>query len=105
MKAYNELDYHEQKVVASWFATWLRAYTHEVIIRVLEQRDEILANDFAMNLLKELHERSIKEHEDFSRSMDNLLANFDTFKEYDPHNHVLEHSKSYRDILHDMYIR
>ena len=105
MKAYNELDYHEQKEVASWFATWLHMYTREVIIHVLEQRDEILANDFVVNLLKELHERTIKEDADFTDSMRHLLGNFDNFKEFDPHNHVLEHSKSYRDILYDMYIR
>lgn len=30
---------------------------------------------------------------------------FETFKQYDPHNHPLTHSHSYRDILHDVYIK
>ena len=33
-----------------------------------------------------------------------LLENFEEFKQYDTHSHILTHSKSYRDILYDMYI-
>ena len=34
-----------------------------------------------------------------------LFGHFKTFSEYDPHNNVLTHSNSYRDVLCDMYIK
>lgn len=105
MTNYNEMTYSEQQKVAELFANWLKNYTKEVIMRVMAQRDDILANEFALKLLRELKEREDNEQEDFKRSMESLLDHFDIYKEYDPHNHVLEHSNSYRDVLYDMYIR
>ena len=105
MKKFAELNYNEQEEIAELFATWLKNYTHEVIIKVMEKREEIINNEFTMNLLRELKTRTEEEGKDFGRSIRNLLGNFDTFKEYDPHNHPLTHAKSYRDILHDMYIK
>ena len=105
MEKFDKLSYDEKAEVVAWFSNWLKNYTHEVIIKVLERRDEILANDFAMNLMKELFEREAKENKDFNSSIDSLMNNFETFKEYNPHNHPVTHSDSYRDVLYDMYIR
>lgn len=105
MKKFDKLSYDEKAEVVSWFSNWLKNYTHEVIIKVLERKDEILANDFAMNLMKELFERETKENKDFSYSIDSLMNHFETFKEYNPHNHPVTHSDSYRNVLYDMYIR
>lgn len=105
MKKFDKLSYDEKAEVVSWFSNWLKNYTHEVIVKVLERRDEILANDFAMNLMKELFERETKENKDFSYSIDSLLNHFENFKEYNPHNHPITHSDSYRNVLYDMYIR
>lgn len=101
---YNELSREEQKKVATYFSTWLKDYTHEVIVRVMEKADEIISDPFAMELLKELHERSEKESKEFADSIGYLLSDFDTFKQYDPHNAPLTHSSAYRHILHDRYI-
>lgn len=105
MKKYEELSYTEQNEIAALFGNWLQQYTHEVIIRVIEKRDEIISNEFSMNLLKELKEREEEEEHDFRRSIGHLLDNYNTFKEYNPHSHPLTHAKSYRDVLYDMYIR
>lgn len=106
MKTFDEItDRTERDEIVLLFANWLKDYTHEVIIRVLEKRDEIINNEFAMNLLKELKTREEKEKADFDNSMANLLSDFDKYKEYNPHNNPLTHAKSYRDILYDMYIR
>lgn len=105
MKKYNELKLNEQKEIAELFAYWLNGYTQEVINNVMVKAEEIINNEFAMNLLRELKVRGEKEKEDFKHSIGNLLGEFETFKQYDPHNHPLTHSNSYRDILHDMYIK
>ena len=105
MKKFEELGFEERKEITLLLENWLKNYTHEVIVKVMEKRDEIINSEFSMNLLKELKEIEDKERKDFAHSIGNLLDEFDTFKEYDPHNHPLLHSNSYRDILHDMYIR
>jgi hypothetical protein len=105
MKKFVDLDFKEQKEVAALFANWLSYYTHEVIVKVLAKRDEILENDFAMGLIKELKIRSDKERKEFELSIEFMMKDFDGFSKYDPHNHALEHSKSYRDVLYDMYIK
>lgn len=105
MKEFATMEWNEQKEIANIFANWLKLYTHEVIVKVLEKRNEIINNDFAMNLMRELYDRETKERDEFTDSIRSLLNNFETFSEFDPHNHALTHSKSYRDVLYDMYIR
>lgn len=102
---FSSMTLSEQREVAELFGTWLRRYTHKVIKSVMEQADEILNNEYAMKLLRELHERETKERSEFTDSMRSMLVDFDTFGEYDPHNHCLTHSDSYRDVLYDMYIK
>ena len=34
-----------------------------------------------------------------------LFTDYEEFKKYNPHNHPLQHSDSYRDVLYDMYIK
>ena len=103
-KKFEELGYTEQHDIAKLFACWLRPYTHEVVVRVLARRDEILANDSAMSMLRELYQREQDEAKDELSFIKNLLENFETFKVYDIHNHPLTHSESYRDVLYDLYI-
>lgn len=105
MKKFEDMKLEERKEVVALFGCWLSHYTQEVIVKVMEKSEEIINNEFAMNLLRELKKREDEEVEDFNRSLESLFGSFDTFKEYDPHNHPLTHSKSYIDILHDMYIK
>ena len=105
MKRYNEMTWEEKQEVAALFANWLQRYTHECILRAMERREEIINNEFAMMLLKELKVREEAEQKDFGHSIGSLLNDFETFKEYDPHIHCTTHAGSYRDILYDMFIR
>lgn len=105
MKKFEEMDHSEQREVSEMFAAWLGSYTHEVIVKVIARRDEIINNDFAMGLIKELKERTDIERKEFSQSIEFMMKDFDGFSKYDPHNHALSHAKSYRDVLYDMYIR
>ena len=91
--------------VIKMFANWLKDYSAPVIIQVMEKKNDILNNEYAMTLLKELMEREEKEAHEFTDSIKNLMDNYETFKKYNPHNHVLTHSDSYRDVLYDMYIK
>ena len=105
MKSYNEMTIPERDEIVLLFSNWLSYYTKEVINKVLEKKDEIINNEFAMNLLKELKEREQREKIDFCESIACLLDEYDDFKEYDPHNRPLSHANSYRDVLYDMYIK
>ena len=103
---FNEIEsIKEKNEIVLLFSNWLKRYTHEVIVKVIERKDEIINNEFAMKLLKELKEREEKEVIYFNDSIDSLMFDFENFKEYDPHTHPLTHSNSYRDILYDMYIK
>lgn len=105
MKRFEEMTYTEKNEIAALFAAWLKRYTHKVIVAVMERRDEIIANEFAMSLLRELKARQEVETAEFAREMYYFLDDCESFKEYDPHSHPLTHSGSYRDILYDMYIK
>ena len=105
MRKFEELTIGEKKEITLLFANWLHSYTHEVVVRVLEKREDILNNEFAMNLLKELKERDEKELNDFNNSIGSLFMDFDDYKGYDVHSHPITHAKSYRDVLYDMYIK
>ena len=105
MRRFEELTREERNEIVLLFANWLNQYTHEVVVNVMEKREDILNNEFAMNLLRELKERDEKELKDFNHSIGNLLGDFDTYKEYNVHSHPTTHANSYRDILYDMYIK
>ena len=105
MKKWDDMDYQEKKETAELFAAWLCQYTQEVINSVVLRKDEILANDTTMMMLTELKKRQELEKKNFADSIKNLFDDYDAFNGYDPHNNVLEHSSSYRDVLYDMYIR
>ena len=65
-----EMSMEERNEVCELLATWLEPYTQEVIVRVMERREEIINNEFAMMLLKQLKEREEKEQERESEPTD-----------------------------------
>lgn len=105
MKKFEEFKFEERHEIVLLFANWLKQYSNEVVIKLLESRDEIVNNEFTMYLLRELKKREAEEEKDFNNSIGNLLMDYDYFKEYNVHVHPLQHADSYRDVLYDMYIR
>ena len=103
MKKLNEMTKNERDEIVLLFANWLKDYS-QVVVQVIEKRDEIINNEFTMNLMRELKAREETEEKDYNNSIARLLMCFDGFKEYDVHNHPITHANSYRDILYDMYI-
>lgn len=105
MKKFNELSYDERKEVSELFANWLNDYTDKVIKKVLARADEIINNEMALHLLRELKERDEKERCEFTRSINNLLDDYEGFSGHSARLDCLTHAKSYRDVLYDMYIK
>lgn len=104
-KQIKDLSWEEKIELAKKFECWLGRYTQEVINKVLVKTEEIINNEFAMNLINELYVREEKEKKERINSINNLISDFETFKQFNIHNHCLTHSESYRDILYDMFIR
>ena len=104
MVKFDELTQVEQKDLVIKISKWLEPYTHDVIIRVINQMDRILNDGITINLLNELYDREYKESNEFQDSIATLMRDFDTFKDYDVHKHIMTHANSYRDIVYDMYI-
>lgn len=104
MKTYEELSFDEKMEIKALFTIWLKEYSHDVVLKVMEKREEIINNEFSMKMLRELAVRESKEKADFQNSIDMLFRDFEQFKQYDVHNNPLTHANSYRDILRDLYI-
>lgn len=102
---FGDLDTKKKNHIVRLFSVWLCRYTHEVIVKVMERRNEIITNNFAISLLENLADREEKEREDFAHSIGTMMRDFDTFKKFDPHNHPVTHAGSYRDILYDLFIK
>lgn len=105
MKKFTELSFTERQEIMPLFTNWLRPYTHEAILRVAPRIDEILNDEHAMHLITELNNREQKCFEELGHDLAHLFDDFETFKEFDIHNHPLEHPGAYRDVLYDLYIR
>lgn len=100
-----EFDWKEYEAFAELFAVWLRPYTHEVIRYVMGRAEEIINTPDTLSLLRELKTREAKEEREFCDSLGWLLRDYEGHAKFNPHNHCLTHSASYRDILYDRYIR
>lgn len=104
MKTYNELNYSEQKEIKELIGNWLSKYTHEVHLKVLPKINDIISNEMAMKLLKELKKREEEEFINYLSNIHHLMENFDFYQKFDVHSSY-KHAQSYRDVLYDMYIR
>ena len=106
-----EMDWKEHEELAALLEPWLGQYRKEIIDHAINQMDDILANDTAMMMIRELGIRAEKERKDRKQS---ILFAFRNIAENDMdgykihmeaiHNHCLEHSESYRNVLYDMYL-
>lgn len=100
MKKIEEMNRIEKEEFAVMLWSWLEDYTDEVINKVLPQVNDILNNETAMFMLKELHLRKKEETESHIRDLASHLydGNFTRWTS-------LTHSSSYGNVLADMYIR
>lgn len=102
---YEDIKYEEKKEIVDLFANWLKNYTGEIVVKVMARQDEIIKNDFAIQLLRELKTREEDEAKNFQHNIRNLFDDYEIHKKYNPHNDCLSHAGSYRNVLYDMYIK
>lgn len=104
-----EMTYEEREMMTKLFENWLSGYVDEIIEKVMKRFDEIVNNEFAMNLLKELYEREKKEKSERIKSFEWMISDIAEKGKFTDthcvHNHCLTHADSYRDVLYDMYIK
>lgn len=98
-------DYTELKEFAKKMQVWLGEYTNHVYRWVMDtQLVNIINSEFALKLIDELYERTLKEQENEIMTISFDLEH-DSETERTLHLHPVEHSNSYRDVLYDMYIK
>ena len=98
----DSLSFEELQLFAEQLQTWLGEYTQAVYEGVAKQMDDIVNNPHALELIKQLHERTLKEREEEAGIIRTLLQYGDV---YTLHLHCLTHAKAYREVLYDMYIK
>lgn len=108
MKKIEDYTLEEQKELSELLETWLCYYTPEIIKKAMANINEIVSNENAMYLLRELNVRTKKERQKRKDCFKNYLF---LFKDNDLshldliHCNPLEHASSYRDVLFDMFIK
>lgn len=103
LKEFTDTATHEERaLLAKKLNTWLGIYTYEVRKYALSQIDKILSDPTALYLLDELYTRTEKEEKE---ATDNFYWFLGYSQEYRKHCDVLTHSKSYRDVLYDKFLK
>ena len=102
MKKFEDMTLNEQKDLTEILWSWLDYYTDEVINNVIPKVNDIINNEAAMFMLKELYLRDREETIDYRESLHRCLRNgaVSDFRRIKS----ITHSQSYRDVLADMYI-
>lgn len=105
----SEMKLEERKELAELLEAWLSPYVDRVHIKVLNQLPQIVENEMAMKLLRELKARQDQEKEDRARDIEYRFWDLEKGKKIADDVSFgcscLTHSKSYRDILYDLYIK
>ena len=94
----------ERKKFCTQLQCWLSPYTQNVYERVMNQIEDIINNDTALQMISELYTRTQYETNEEINQIFYNMDNPDDYKD-EIHKHVLYHSEAYRDVLYDMYIR
>lgn len=99
---------NRDSIIVVYIANWLDRYTPEVISYVMNtHKDELISNETTKHMLKELYLRELKEKEDFTHFIGDLLNvdDVDASIKYDPRKSILTHPEAYRNVLYDLYIK
>ena len=105
----SEMKLEERQELAELLEAWLSPYVDKVHVKVLNQLPQIVENEMAMKLLRELKARQDQEKEDRVREIRYRFWDLEENKKIADDSSFgsscLTHSKSYRDILYDLYIK
>lgn len=85
-------------------ANWLKNYSNEVVVRVMKNYDTIINDKTTYTMLSKLYEEENKEEETFIHDIE-YMVKFGITEETKDMLRLGEYSRSYREVLYDLYIR
>ena len=85
-------------------ANWLKNYSNDVVIKVMEKYEEIINDKTTYNMLHRLYDEENEENLTFIYDIEHMVKYGITDSTKDMLR-IVEYSRSYRDVLHDLYIR
>ena len=91
---------YEIKIVANW----LKDYSNGVVVMVMEKYEEIINDKTTYKMLSKIYEEEKKEEETFIHDIA-YIVKFGIKDETKDMLRFGEHSRSYREVLYDLYIR
>ena len=91
---------YEIKIVANW----LKDYNNDVVVRVMEKYEQIINDKTTYTMLSKLYEKENKEEETFIHDIE-YMVKFGIKDETKDMLRLGEYSRSYREVLYDLYIR
>lgn len=90
----------EIKIVANW----LKNYSNDVVVRVMEKYEQIINDKTTYHMLYNLYVEENKEEETFIHDIE-YMVKFGIKDETKDMLRLGENSRSYRDVLYNLYIR
>ena len=91
---------YEIKIVANW----LKDYNNNVVVRVMEKYEQIINDKTTYTMLSKLYEEENKEEETFIHDIE-YMVKYGIKDETKDMLRLGEYSRSYREVLYDLYIR
>ena len=85
-------------------ANWLKYYSNEVVVRVMEKYEQIINDKTTYTMLSKLYEEENKEEKTFIHDIE-YMVKFGIKDETKDMLRLGEYSRSYREVLFDLYIR
>ena len=85
-------------------ANWLKDYNNDVVVRVMEKYEQIINDETTYTMLSKLYEEENKEEETFIHDIE-YMVKYGIKDETKDMLRLGEYSRSYRDVLYDLYIR
>lgn len=85
-------------------ANWLKDYNNDVVVKVMEKYEQIINDKTTYTMLSKLYEEEKIEHTTFIHDIE-YMVKFGIKDETKDMLRLVEYSRSYRDVLYDLYIR
>ena len=85
-------------------ANWLKDYNNDVVVRVMKNYDTIINDNTTLTLLIQLYQKENKEEVDFVHDIEHIVE-YGIEEETKDMLRLGEYSRSYREVLYDLYIR
>ena len=85
-------------------ANWLKDYNNDVVVKVMKNYENIINDKTTYTMLSKLYEEENKEEETFIHDIE-YMVKFGIKDETKDMLRLGEYSRSYREVLYNLYIR